>query len=354
MSESSRLEGRGTLIHAGDEWVDALSRLARLGKLHENPQDNAGCFVARNFALDEGVLDERAASYREAGGVGAHASFDDWQAAHRRYLEKQVSLDTDDGPPRHLDPKDPDEMPETFRYVDPESPFLGTDPGVRLVRVEELAWIAEKANEDPGRLKALVQTYLSHGTSRQPRDEQTLNAVLHAWHAELDQRPVFAVFWEDVKDLFAAGDQEGWADTLRDRLGLAHLDPETRRASIDVLVFRYPVKDVPRILGTGGKKRPLVTPTVLDGPFSEAFCPSPRGGTTGHVVHLAPAAGILRREVLHPRGEFRASHLWRLGKLTRGVDAASLPDQRAMHLLLVRDETGRDDYARGTDWDLIQ
>jgi len=161
-----------------------------------------------------------------------------------------------------------------------------------------------------------------------------------------------------VADLFdpdPAQDQAGWADTLRDRLGLAHYCPDRRGVpEIDVAVFRYQVKMLPRIRKTGGGlRRPVVTPTVLDGTFSEAFCPSPRGSTTGHVVNLDPQAGILRREALHPRFKLQVPHLWRLGTIQRKVDRTRLGEARALHLLRVRDETGRDDYAEGTDGDLF-
>ena len=99
--------------------------------------------------------------------------------------------------------------------------------------------------------------------------------------------------------------------------------------------------------------RPLLPPTVLDGRFSEAFCPSPRGGLCGHVLNLNPQRGVMRREVLHPRPCYRAAHLWRVGTVRKAVDRAKLPEARALHLLQLRDETGRNDYAEGTDRDLL-
>ena len=315
--------------------------------------------MARNFVLDEGVVTERAASYASAGCTVPHRDLGDWKMLHAKYLKGHVFLPTeDDGPPSLLDPTEPDEMPETFRHIDKGSPFLGTSATVMLVRVEELRFVADSIGEPPDLVRSLVRKVLGGGKSRNARDERALNDVLERWFCELDQRPVFAAFWEDVKDLFAlepAKDQDGWADILRDRMGLAHFDPQARTsAAQEILVFRYPVSALPRIKGTGGKRRPLVTPTVLDGTFSDAFCPSPRGCTTGHVINLKTATGSLRREVLHPRLAFRASHLWRLGTLRRGVDHDDLHNQRAVHLLMIRDETGRQDYADGTDWDLFQ
>lgn len=343
------LTGRGLLARTSGSWLDFLS---------EHGQDTAadGCFVARNFVLDEGVLTARAQSYEQAGAVDDHRTYAAWKTAHWAYLQDRVFQPSDDdGPPTVLDPDDPDEVPETFLHIDPQSPFLGTDPTKVLVRLEELSFIAEMAGEQPDRLRSVVEGVLAGGSSR-TANEPELNEILRRWFEELDQRPVFAAFWDELEDLFGADpsqDQADWADTLRDRLGLTHLNPPARLTDLDLLVFRYEVKILPRIKGIGGKKRALVTPTVLDGTFLDAFCPSPRGSTTGHVVNLDANAGILRREVLHPRFAFRASHLWRLGTVKRGVLRDQLPDARAFHLLAVRDATGRVDYADGTDEDIF-
>jgi hypothetical protein len=344
-----RLTGGGTFASAGDGgWIDFLSRQGR-----EPTQEYS--FVARNFVLDEGILPDRAQSYEHSGAVADHGTIEAWKGAHNDYLEKWVFLvSDDDGPPTVLDVEEPDEVPETFRHVDPQSPFLETALNGCLVRVEQVDSGAAKAGVESTRIRDLAEEVLAHRT---PTVERDFNGHLNDWFLELDQRPVFAAFWDDVADLFAPDplrDQDGWADKLRDRMGLAHLDPSTPGVpGIDVLVFRYEVRAIPRIKGTGGDRRPLVTPTVLDGTFSRAFCPSPRASVTGHVVNLNPIAGMLRREVLHPRFAFRVSHLWRLGALRRAVDLGQLPEARALHLLTVRDETGRDDYASGTDQDLF-
>lgn len=347
--ENPRLKGDGTLAVDDDAWTRLLSDLGR-DRMDEN------AFTARNFLLDEGVLPERLESYRDAGCVAGHGSFEDWQTLHRKYLARHVDLPADDGgPPTRLDPGAAGECPETFRLIDPESPFLGTDPNVMLVRVEEVDFVADCIGESRAKLMALARGALEEGAENRQRLESTLNGLLEDWFVSLRQRPVFSGFWADVGDLLE--DDHGnadWPNHLRDRLGLAHLDPDLRKKPIDVMVFRYPVRAVPRLKGTRDGQRPLVTPTVLDGAFSEAFCPSPRGSTTGHVVHLNPESGKLRREVLHPRFQLRASHLWRLGTVTRGVKREQLIEGRSVHLLLLRDELERQDYAEGTDWDLFQ
>ncbi|MFL6262464.1 MAG: hypothetical protein ACJ76Y_22420 [Thermoanaerobaculia bacterium] len=281
-----------------------------------------------------------------------HASLEDWQGIHWTYLAERVfRLPTGDGLPRTLDPADEISCPESFRFLDPAAPFLPTDSRSHLIRVERLRFVAEFAGVDPGALRSAAEGALQHDSDSGRR----LNDALDAWERAVEARPVFAAFWDDVADLFAdtpADDPPGWEDVLRDTLGLLHYDPGTRRNEIDVLVFKYPVSVVPKLKGLDRDRRPLVPPTVLDNTPSPAFLPAPRHSLTGHVVDLAAQTKELRREVLHPGVPFEAKHLWRVGTIRRPVDPTILPLARGLHLLLVRDASGRKDYALGTDGDL--
>lgn len=349
MSETPELYGDGLLGKAPEEWVEFLSELGR-------DKEARGAFVARNAILDEGVLESRRNSYDSVIEPRHFGTIDAWEQRHNLYLQEAVFLDSDeDGPPEHLRLEEEFDVPETFRDIDPDSPFLKTDPETMLIRLEELQFLADSLGEDAESVRSVLEAHMPW-SKKDPATVQQVDAWLSEWHRQLDQRPVYTMFWEDVSDLFSSEDPEddadGWADTLRDRMGLLHFDPGARGRDLEVVVFRYPLKHVPRILGTGGKRRPLVTPTVLDGRLSEAFCPAPRGSTTGHVVNLDPEAGHLRREVLHPRPRYRHFHLWRLGRLTRAVVPGKLPQSRAFHLLHCRNEHDRGDYAAGTDGDL--
>lgn len=332
-----------------EDWQRLLSSVGR-------DPDQSNSFIARNFLLDEGVLPERAGSYRDVGCTAAHADFGEWKIWHEKYLKTRVALETNhQGPPPILDQEESAECPETFQLIDEGSPFLGTEGNVYLVRVETLDFFLSKIAEEAETVKRLIRVCLSDEAKSSQEEVSNLDALLRSWFEELDQRPVYAGFWSEVSDFFGeepGADVEGWADQLRDRLGLAHLNPpDWGSDSIEILVFRYPVHEIPRLKGI--RRRPLVTPTVLDGPFSEAFCPSPRNSTTGHAVHLDPQRGILRREVLHPRFPFQTSHLWRFGRIEKGITRRQLIDGRALHLLHIRDEANREDYAEGTDGDLF-
>ncbi len=120
-----------------------------------------------------------------------------------------------------------------------------------------------------------------------------------------------------------------------------------------MLVFRYEIGSLARILGLGADVRALVTPTVLDGTFSDAFCPAPLGAKTGHTLDLSGDCQGPRREVLHPTLAFGARHLWRVGTVNVAADLASLGTLRGLHLLWLREQCGIADYGADTDVDLV-
>jgi hypothetical protein len=311
--------------------------------------------VARNFLLDEGVVPRRAESYRAKGAMADHGTVERWSRVHESYLAEHVFRPPPGGGlPATVDPADEDSCPETFRSIDPDSLFLSTDSKVHLVRVERLRAVAERAGELPERLKSLAQEVVTSGT---PEARRTLDSLLAVWEKNAEVRPTFAAFLEDIASFGDDADAvpPGWADDLRDALGLAHLDPGDRTSggALDILVFRYPVADVPSLTGHARVSRPLVPPTVLDGRHSPAFCPAPHASLTGHVIDLGARTKSPRREVLHPSAPFRAKHLWRVGTIVRPVDFGNLATARGVHLLLVRTASGRADYAQSTDGDLL-
>ena len=93
-------------------------------------------------------------------------------------------------------------------------------------------------------------------------------------------------------------------------------------------------------------------PTVLDGWFSEAFCPAPKGERVGRVVDLSSRLENPLREVVHPFVRYRAEHLFRVGYIHESVPH-DLGEARAAHILYLREERSRPSYAVGTDGDLI-
>ena len=307
-----------------------------------------GGLVGRNFLLDEGVPQERAESY----AAPAPASFEDWKSHHNTYLDKEVyPLPPDDKRPSVYDLDDVDLTPQTFR-VPARSPYSHSNPKLHLLRLVELDFLHKVLKRPVPDILALAKAALFQPETA--KAYETFDSLLQSWQKSLALRPVYAAYWEDMADLFGdepAKDQPDWADQMRDRLGLAHLDPGVR-GSQDVLVFRYAIEELPPVRQWRGSA-PLMPPTVLDGAFSTAFCPAPADSATGHVVHLDGDDTLLRREVLHPPMDYRAKHLWRVGRVQQPVQPDNLPTARAVHLNAMRQQCGRPDYAESTDGDLL-
>ncbi|HYU34040.1 MAG TPA: hypothetical protein VEW48_17940 [Thermoanaerobaculia bacterium] len=338
------LAGRGALFGTHAEWDRFLCRLGSDGT---TPR---GAFVARNFILDEGVWPERVDSYRALHALAGHGDFSSWKARHGAYLKQRVQLVHWEEP---IDPHDEDVCPETFRFPGRHTPFDATDRHLHLIRVERIDTVADLVRLDAPAILSMGTEVLANTAS--PERRAAFEDVLGKWFAAKDGRPVFCGFFADLEDEVFDPGRLDWADVLRDRLGLAHLDPGELGKPIAILVFKYPVQQVARLAGAAPQTRPLVPPTVLDGDFSEAFCPPPQGALTGHVVDLDWAAEEerqLRREILHPKTRLLARHLFRIGQIEKPVDFENLPLARAAHLERVRVASGRADYGLGTDKDL--
>lgn len=310
-------------------------------------------FIARNFLLDEGVSSNRYDSYD--GNTAAYKNFGDWRVTHDKYLNNRVFRPgSTTGSPKKLDTTDMDLCPETFQEIDSGSPFLHTDTNLHLLRVEEINFIARRSGELAENIKQLGQKVIANGPKADSDEYKDLADIFENWSLNIELRPVFAGFWEDFNDL-PEGQENNWANLLRDRLGLLHLDPIMRNGPINVFIFKYPVSDVPKLQNQSDAAgtRPLVPPTVLDGKFSAAFCPAPKGETTGYTIDLTGDSPPLRQEVLHPSICFSPSHLWRVGSIDKEIKKGILSEARGMHLLAVREHTHRNDYAAQTDADLL-
>ena len=337
---------------AFDDFLLSLSQDTSLGNLR---------FISRNFLLDEGINSLRRKSYEANGGVTTHASFDDWVEIHNDYLNSHIFLVRPLPLPNLLDVADEAYCPETFRCVDSFSTFGAADLDLYLIRVERAEHISRLAGlnsvDELLELARKVETQnlsrVGSTTNQSTKEEQLLNSVLELWGRSLDMRPVWAGFWENFAELFGsepASDSEAWSDELRDRLGLYHLNPFALSVpEIPILIFRYPVKILPR-LKDNRTLRPITVPTVLDSRFCEAFCPAPRGQSCGFTVYLGHYEYQSQREILHPPIQFKSEHLFRVGLIKRSLPS-DLSSARSLHLLWLRLETGRHDYSVITDGD---
>jgi len=311
-------------------------------------------FVARNFLLDEGVAPERQQSYESMGVMANQRMHESWHLAHTEYLLARVFLPQVYHIPKQIDPSNDRSCAETFRSHSALKQFGAADARLDLIRIELIDPIQRATRfSSSSELISLAQRVLKNPTAE--KEKQRLNSVLEMWQRSCDLRPVWAGFWEDMADVFGReplADPPGWIDELRDRLGLYHINPYAQqRNEIPVFVFRYPVKALPLLKGERAL-RPIAVPTVLDGKFSEAFCPAPSAQPCGYVVYLGEQPYRIRRELLHPPIHFRAHHLFRVGNITKSLPV-DLTDARREHLRNLRAQTKRNDYAQITDGDLL-
>ena len=327
-----------------------MANFGKWNRFLENEANKPGNsrFIARNFILDEGVSADRAAGYNGVAGTERVGTQPEWKNGHEEYLSQRIHLarPADYIVPRSINPAALLNCPETFGPGAAFSTFGSTDPAYDLIRIVHAGRMARFAPR-PGDFIGLVEEYL---TSKTEEARRVISATISPWLERRDLRPVFAAFWYGVRDLLEGGPDD-WADQLRDRMGLIRFDPKggTR---IPVLIFRYPVRLVPKVTGVGGDSRALALPTVLDGEWSEAFCPVPVGQAVGFTVDLAAGLDDRAQEVVHPFVRFGVEHLYRIGYIGKRV-ADDLSEARLAHLLWLEGVSGRPDYARMTDGDLL-
>jgi hypothetical protein len=321
-----------------------------LDAFEESEQGSDARFVGRNFKLDERLPQERVATY----GDVAESSLSDlreWYVAHGDYCAAALQIEQPPGGlPRDINPEDAGTCAESFRFDGASESVGRIDPSVDLVRVERLSVIADAA----GVLESGVidRFTLAAPPHRDPDAKRWADAVLGRWSRTRDLRPCWTTFWEDCADALESGrSDDGWADEMASRLGLAHLDPLISGRPIPIVVFRYPVRIVPTRSGSA-KHRALAYPTVLDGPFSTAFCPAPREMKWGRAVDLRAEGHDPRRELIHPPVRLHDEHLWKVGVL-EGQARASLGEARGLHVVWLQLQCDRTDFGHTTDRDLL-
>ncbi|MCY2990160.1 MAG: hypothetical protein NTY19_20140 [Planctomycetota bacterium] len=310
-------------------------------------------FIPRNFLIEERLDPVRVASYAALPAAGL-TTFVDWNKAHNDYVDRQVFVKPPAGHDHHAVATDnPSVCPETFRAPLALSTFSDTDFDtylIRMVAAADLAWLSG-ANED--RIFEFGQQLLADPRPDNPaRDE--LSRILDDAYFDprCDHRPLFAAFYEDFLDDLRGPADASWPNRIRDRLGLYHYNQWQSSWPRRVLLFRYPVRDIPR-RSRESDRRPIAVPTVADQRFSEAFCPAPREVARGRTVNLEiNTSREPAREVLHPFMPMQVEYLFRVGRVTQPVPEDLAPARRD-HLIWLRLLAERDGYAADTDGDLF-
>jgi hypothetical protein len=305
-------------------------------------------FSARNFLLDERVAESREERYLEYMSDLQPIDRTEWIAAHQDYLEDHVFVsptETRPSPPVIVGPSET-LCAETFHG----DGYLGVELASSdyLIRLEALASLQSAFSTTPDDLpffERLVDEVRA-GNGVPPDVRTRADSVLRRWRRDL--RPSFAAPATDVQDALDTGG-EGWADALRNAMGLHHYDPDQWGGAINVVLFRYRVSELPQVASGG---RALVAPCVLDGRLCDAFCPSPTSlGVLGHAVSLDERSRPVR-EIVHAPMQLLAAHIARVGTIGT-PPKKSLASSRAAHFEWLRQQSGCESFGNMTDGDLV-
>lgn len=312
-------------------------------------------FIPRSFLLEEHLDPSRVASYATFLPNDGAVSFDEWNTAHNEYLNRLIFCK----PPgthdyRYIEPDNPDICPETFRGRLALIPFQGTDLDTHFIRIIPVSDLAYLSGESAERIVELG-TEVAADPSGSSAAHVALSIIFDTAFngAVCDHRPVFAAFYEDFLDELDDLADTTWPDKLRNRLGLYHINQwQPGGLPRAVFLFRYPVRELPRH-PDDADRRPISIPVVLDHRLSEAFCPAPTELGRGRLLNLkAGAFEEPAREVLHLFMPMQVEHLFRVGFVETPVPEDLAPARRD-HLLWMRLEANREDYASETDDDLF-
>ncbi|MDQ1351634.1 MAG: hypothetical protein QG657_1939 [Acidobacteriota bacterium] len=281
--------------------------------------------IAENFLLEERLTEQREDSYETH--QPSPSDLKSWKNKHENYLESKI----------HIRPG----TPETFTPVNHVNLFPSLEETQYLVRLENADRVKRFFGGTLDEMMKVFKEYLKN-----PQDVGKRNIVkdiIYKWNRDRDLRPLFAGFWGEVKDIFedAAGNRindKNWANRLRDRFGLGHMTP-IEGAPIPVLLFHYPVMDIPQPDPNNTKK--FAVPTVLDGRLSPFFCPTPKKGwTEGQALDLSEGDDgdySINSEILHYHIEYKPEHLLMAGWITQPPGRV-LEKARKIHMELLSDD----------------
>lgn len=286
---------------------------------------------AENFLWDERGEGLRQTHYEEVINQWLdEETYKRWRQVHQDYLAMHVTI----------------ESPITFQDVNSDaglSPKVWSDMGEDqvLMRIECLDWAVNTIKlESLATLKSALEIFVS----KKPTDMVSVadaKALLTKLCESLNTspnavRPRFAAFAQELDEEIAADD---WPDRLRDRLGLAHY-PRNGMTRWPVALMAYTVKEVREGVDRTAAPQLLTVPTPLDDMPYEIFHPAPKGMDFGRTLHLGDnrECDKLASEVLHPRFNYAANHILKIGEISAPADVTSekLAKLRETHIFCLR------------------
>lgn len=274
---------------------------------------------ADNYVFEEAVSDERRATFEAF--IGDCASDQAVMDGHVDYVKENLEIDG--------------ETPDTFRIDLGPSGMGDRDEAQDLVRVEGLrgpleAQFGFKASDGGDVLLQHYEKLKEAWEDGSPEGNALIDKFLATW--KRDERPGFAAFLDGLRD---DAEHADWQHLMRDRLGLAHYDPQPGMP-IPVAMMVYSVREVKAAARADAV--PMTCPTVLDSKPWQYYFPAPEVIPYGRAMALRTDGGeeSLQPELLHTKIEYKRSHIKAMALIERPWGPEELRNLRNHHLLKLR------------------
>jgi len=274
--------------------------------------------IADNCRFDERIARMRWSKFED--NLPKNPDWTDWGEAYYLNYQNRITV------PRTS-------IPDSFLEINKTAWLQGIATNRSVVRLEHITDLLSRENLSFDELQNMLD---SKGNAY---NEAKLKTIIENWNLERDNRPMFAAFYDEVKE---EADHADWQHRLRDRLGLGHYGSH-KPVTIPVALMCYSMTEVKQ----GKIPSAFALPTVLDGGMHEFFFPVPKSYPYGATLHLEPnQANILTAEILHYRIDYKLNHLRKIGLITRphNVKNEDLREARDLHLLALQEETVRKDF----------
>ena len=284
-----------------------------------SPEERA---VAENFILEERISEPREDSYEQF--LASPNDSGDWNFNHEDYVSNKIKLFHGHGDP------------ETFTDINRLNWLPDLEPNQMLIRIENLEQLVEVVRYDAD-LTQLIDYFTNYIDNKDRDSANVIKGFLFHCNSFRDLRPAFVGFWGEVKDLLEKNVNE-WANKLRDRFGLGHLDPFNGKP-IPILVFRYRVSDVIKFAKPQNQNFATI-PTVLDSSLSPYFCPTPQGWNEGQTLDLSPGTVnnyAFNLEILHRYIDYEIEYVYRLGWISE-APGKTCEQARRIHFEYIKDD----------------
>jgi hypothetical protein len=254
-----------------------------------------------------------------------------WNAAHTAYVQNRIKV----GKPFSA---------ETFHVINDEAQTEAVGDDAFLLRCEDLRRPLQAhgvSAKDLAFWLGIAQGRFVKGSKgiTKANARAKLANFLDDWNGLRKDWPAFCAFEHELGGAEALA-KGPWAETLRNRLGMAHYDGTL---AVPVALMRVPVAQV-RAAAVDAKAAPLARPTLLDGEMNRYYYPTPAGFAFGSTLHLDPALCGQQQtaEILAFPVEYRVEHLVAVGTMNSPLPAHCLRNLRNRHLEGLRTEPGGD------------